>query len=76
MSHKLISCPNSTKFQPEGEKMIVSSFSDPIRLICPPEVGAAFQSSATLITPAALKKYYTVHNKEKTDTLYIPKHDH
>lgn len=42
LSDKLISYPNFTKFQPEGEKMIVSSFSDPIRLICPPEVGAAF----------------------------------
>lgn len=56
VSHKLNFCPNSTKFQPEGEKLIVSSFSDPIRLICPPEVRAAFQSSAPLITPAAFKK--------------------
>lgn len=30
---------SSAQFQPEGGKMIVSSFSDPITLICPPMVG-------------------------------------
>lgn len=46
-----VSC---TQFQPEGGKMIVSSFSEPLKLICPPEVShsAALNWTSSIGNPA------------------------
>lgn len=50
--HLSVSC---SQFQPEGGKMIVSSFSDPISLICPPRVRQALVSQWRYDTGAACR---------------------